>query len=154
MKRFGDAFDTNYDLEGMLNYLAKASDMSVSNVELARLAEEVDLRRKVLEDVEDWIHCRVIRIFAALIREQRTNLKGKFKPILAASACTCPECRCAFYLSGNGAGGESPGVRQELALQPSANGQPIVTGVKSREGRRRSLRLAVKARSNSRGKRR
>jgi hypothetical protein len=150
VKRMTSSADVEYDLQGMLRYLSTASNSSVESVELAKLAEESNLRRKVLDCIEDWIHCRTVRVFAALIKEQHRDSKGKFKAGFATSECGCPECRCAPIGAGNGA--ESLVIRQGTARQPSADDSPIVKRRKSRE--ERPVGLALKAKLNSQGKRR
>lgn len=62
-----------YDTAGFLDYVETASDRGVGNIQLGRLNEAANLRRRIGQDLQAWVRVEAEARFAGWVIERRRN---------------------------------------------------------------------------------
>lgn len=63
----------NYGTAGFLGYVEQASEVSLGNVQLSRLAEAANIRGRIAGEIEDWVRAQAEALVAGWMLEQEKS---------------------------------------------------------------------------------
>jgi len=64
-----------YTTDGLLSYIEGTADRGLDNVELNRLGEAANIRRRIMEDIQDWVRVNAEAMYANFVRGRRQQLR-------------------------------------------------------------------------------